>query len=202
MPARAAVLAGHDPVLRAQLLRVGADELVAQQPTHQELPDRAASAHARTVPARGGRGLAARRAADYAHAVSAPCSLPSPVPAAGVLVALALALTPSLASAQEPLALAATTAERGWIAFALQAPAGMPVTISETAGAASEPVAAVTGAGETTLERASSWRCDRRVRRFVATAADGRTATAEARTPTCRDRLAPTVPRACAPRGA
>ena len=121
------------------------------------------------------------------------------MPAAGVLVALALALTPSLASAQEPLALAATTAERGWIAFALQAPAGMPVTISETAGAASEPVAAVTGAGETTLERASSWRCDRRVRTFVATAADGRTAAAEARTPTCRDRLALTVPRRARP---
>ena len=50
MPARAAVLAGHDAVLGAQLLGVGADELMAYQPTHQELPDRAASAHARTVP--------------------------------------------------------------------------------------------------------------------------------------------------------
>ena len=100
-----------------------------------------------------------------------------------MLVALALAGTPAAASAQEPLALAATTAERGWIAFALRAPAGMPVTITETAGAAPEPVAAVTGAGETTLPRASAWRCDRRVRTFVATAADGRTAATEARTP-------------------
>ena len=116
-----------------------------------------------------------------------------------MLVALALACTPAAASAQEPLALAATTAERGWIAFALRAPAGMPVTITETAGAASEPVAAVTGAGETTLPRASAWRCDRRVRTFVATAADGRTAATEARTPSCRDRLALTVPRRARP---
>ena len=50
MPARTAVLAGHDSVLRAQLLRVRADELMAHQPTHQELPDRAASPHAETVP--------------------------------------------------------------------------------------------------------------------------------------------------------
>ena len=91
-----------------------------------------------------------------------------------MLVAFALAGTPAAAS-QEPLALAATTAERGWIAFALRAPAGMPVTITETAGAAPEPVAAAIGEGETTLPRASAWRCDRRVRTFVATAADGRT---------------------------
>ena len=98
MPARTAVLAGHDSVLRAQLLRVGADELMAHQPTHQELPDRAASAHARTVPRRpGATGLVARRAADYALAVSAPCIRPSPIPAAGMLVALALTGTPAAA---------------------------------------------------------------------------------------------------------
>src|SRR5215217_1463982 len=100
-----------------------------------------------------------------------------------VLAVLAVLLLAAPAAAQEPLVLSATTAERGWVGLTVAAPAGLPVTIAE----AGEPVASV--AGSAALPHAAQWRCDRRVRRFVATAADGRTVTAEARTPSCRDRL-------------
>ena len=100
-----------------------------------------------------------------------------------MLAVLAVLLLAAPAAAQEPLALSATTAERGWVGLTVAAPAGLPVTVTEDG----EPVASVTGPAA--LPHAAPWRCDRRVRRFVATAADGRTATTEARTPSCRDRL-------------
>jgi lysophospholipase L1-like esterase len=112
------------------------------------------------------------------------------------LVALMLLAAPP-ADGQEPLSLTAGTRETGYVDLTLHAPPGLPVTIAETGG---EPVATVTPtAAETLLPRAVAWRCDRRVRRFVATAADGRTAGAETRTPSCRRRLALAAPRRARP---
>ena len=101
-------------------------------------------------------------------------------------VALVLLLAAVPASGQEPLSLAATTDTTGYVGLRLHAPPGTQVTITE----GPEPVAALTAASaETDLPRAVAWRCDRRVRRFVAATPDGRTAAAEARTPSCRKRL-------------
>ena len=47
----------------------------------------------------------------------------------------------------------------------------------------------------TTLRRVTTWRCDRRVRTFTATSADGQSASAELRTPSCARRLALEAPR-------
>ncbi len=102
----------------------------------------------------------------------------------------ALAAAPS-ARAQAPLTLAADARERGWVGATLRAAPGAVVTISE-AGA---PLATFTAAAPATrLPRLAAWRCDVRARALVATAADGTTATASVRTPSCRDRLALDVP--------
>jgi lysophospholipase L1-like esterase len=101
-----------------------------------------------------------------------------------VLVLLLAAVQP--ARGQEPLSLTASTSTTGYVGLRLHAPPGTPVTITEGATVVATLTAA---AAETDLPRTVTWRCDRRNRRFVATTADGRTATAEARTPSCRKRL-------------
>jgi lysophospholipase L1-like esterase len=105
-------------------------------------------------------------------------------------LALLAVLVPAPASAQETLSLQSRTTDRGYVGLTLHAAPGAVVTITELAGQTAEPIASVTvAAPDTELPRAVAWRCDRRVRVFVATAADGSTARAEARTPSCRRRL-------------
>ena len=119
------------------------------------------------------------------------------------LLAFALCLAGALlaagaapAHAQAPLALHADARERGWIGATLQAPPGTVVTVSEDGA----PLAAVTAAAAATrLPRLARWRCDRRARALVATAADGATAAATIRTPSCRGRLAVDAPRRARP---
>jgi len=114
------------------------------------------------------------------------------------LLWLLLAAAP--APGQAPLALSADAGTTGHVDLRLVAPPGAPVTIAETVGARTEPVAALTPtASETALPHAVAWRCQRRTRRFVAVAADGRTATTSVRTPSCRDRLGLEVARRTAP---
>ena len=119
------------------------------------------------------------------------------------LLAFALCLAGVLAAAgappalaQPPLALHADARERGWIGATLSAAPGTVVTVTEDGA----PLATVTAATTVTrLPRVARWRCDRRARELVATAADGATAAAAVRTPSCRDRLAIDGPRRARP---
>jgi lysophospholipase L1-like esterase len=105
-------------------------------------------------------------------------------------LALLAVLIPAPANGQEPLSLQSQIDDRGYVGLTLHAAPGAVVAITELAGQAAEPVASLTvTAPDTELPRAVAWRCDRRVRVFVATAADGSTARTEARTPSCRKRL-------------
>jgi hypothetical protein len=127
---------------------------------------------------------------------------PAVAPPGRPLLRLRLLPTAAPAVAQAPqLDLAATARETGWVALRVRGPAGTPVRIDEATG---EHVADVTlGAKAVRLARAAAWRCDRRSRSFVATAADGRSAQASVDTPSCRDRLLlsvrPRAPRAGRP---
>jgi lysophospholipase L1-like esterase len=103
--------------------------------------------------------------------------------ALGLSLAL-LAATP--AAADERLALSADARETGYVRLQLHAQPGMAVTIDE---GGQQVAQLVPGATEVTLRRATEWRCDRQLRRFTATAADGESATAEVRTPSCARRL-------------
>ena len=112
------------------------------------------------------------------------------------VLGLAAAAAVAPAAAQTGVALRADVRERGWVGATLRAAPGTAVTITE-AGA---PLAAVTVATpETRLPRIARWRCDRRARTLVATAADGASAAAAIRTPSCRDRLAVDAPRRARP---
>jgi len=119
------------------------------------------------------------------------------------LLAFALCLAGVLAAAgappagaQAPLALQADARERGWIGATLRTAPGTVVTVAEDGA----PLATVTAAAAVTrLPRVARWRCDRRVRELVATAADGATAAAAVRTPSCRDRFAIDGPRRARP---
>jgi lysophospholipase L1-like esterase len=93
---------------------------------------------------------------------------------------------------QQPLTLTAGTGDTGYIDLRLRSAPGVAVTISE----GTEPVAELTPSGSSTaLRRAAQWRCDRRMRTFTATSADGQTASTEVRTPSCARRLAVKAPR-------
>ena len=107
--------------------------------------------------------------------------------AATLLLALAL-LAPAGATADAaPLALDAELGRTGWIDLVITGDPGATVAVSEAEG---EKVADVALEGELkSLRRAAQWRCDRPLRRFVATAGE-QTATAEVRTPGCDERLA------------
>jgi lysophospholipase L1-like esterase len=116
------------------------------------------------------------------------------------IVAAGCWLFTAAAQAQAPLELATDQAETGYVGLRLTAPAGGPVTIAERVRGVLEPLATVTPeAGVTTIPRAAAWECGRRSREFVATAADGRSASTTTRTPGCAARLAVGAPRRARP---
>jgi lysophospholipase L1-like esterase len=96
------------------------------------------------------------------------------------------------------LTLSADHPETGWIRLAVAGAGASSVALAEQVGVEREPIADVTpAAGKAVVRHAGVWRCDRYVRHFVATEAlpDGssQTATADVRTPSCRNRLALTA---------
>jgi lysophospholipase L1-like esterase len=112
----------------------------------------------------------------------------------------ALAALAGAAGPAQALELRADAAERGWIGFQAQGPPGKTATVSEQVGSELVPVASIPlGGGRASLPRALRWRCDRRTRRFVATApatlGGTETASAEVTTGSCRRRLAASLKR-------
>src|SRR4051794_31832523 len=110
--------------------------------------------------------------------------------AAGVVAALVLAMP----AAAAPLTLTASESETGWVALHVTGHPGTTVHVTESA-ATEEPVADIALSGEDAdVSHATPWRCDRQVRRLVASATgpDGDTerAATEIRTPSCDSRLA------------
>jgi hypothetical protein len=104
-----------------------------------------------------------------------------------LLATLAAALTAAAPAAAAPLSLDAKLGATGWIDLAVTGTPGTTVAIAEAEG---DHVADVTLAGEArTVRRATRWRCDRPLRRFVATAGE-ETVAAQVRTPGCGERLA------------
>jgi hypothetical protein len=114
------------------------------------------------------------------------------VPALVLLPLLALSATDESRGAQQRLALSADARDRGYIGLSLHSAPGVPVTIAEQ-GASLAQLRPSSPA--TNLRRVTTWRCDRRVRVFSATSADGQTASAEVRTPSCARRLVLAAPR-------
>ena len=108
--------------------------------------------------------------------------------AAATLVLAAALLAPAGEAARAaPLSLDAQLGRTGYVDLAVTGQPGTTVSVREEEG---EPVADVALAGESARRRrATQWRCDRPLRRFVATDGD-ETATAQVRTPGCEDRLA------------
>ena len=97
------------------------------------------------------------------------------------------------ASAQA-LALKADHHETGWIRLSVTGVDTGSVTLTEQIGDQQQPIADVQPKrGSAVIGHAEIWRCDRRLRHFVASAElpDGtiQTATADVRTPSCRKRL-------------
>ncbi|HEX8207789.1 MAG TPA: hypothetical protein VF587_17115 [Solirubrobacteraceae bacterium] len=107
---------------------------------------------------------------------------------AAVLLLAAVAWTGgATAASAAPLSLDAELGRTGFIDLSVTGRPGTTVSIAEAEG---EHVADVALAGERAQRRrATQWRCDRPVRRFVATEG-GETATAQVRTPGCGERLA------------
>jgi lysophospholipase L1-like esterase len=109
----------------------------------------------------------------------------------------ALLLLPLLApaaagAAQQQLELSADRQDAGYIGLRVRSAPGVTVRIAEQ----SVPLVTVTTSSATTnLRRVTTWRCDRRVRIFTATSADGQTASAQVRTPSCARRLVLAAPR-------
>jgi lysophospholipase L1-like esterase len=106
-----------------------------------------------------------------------------------ILLALALAARASAAAA-DTMSLVADRDDLGYVSLTLHASPGTPVAIDELVAGGAERVAdLVPAAPDTRLPRVVQWRCDRLMRRFVATAADGARASAAVRTPGCDRRL-------------
>ena len=92
--------------------------------------------------------------------------------------------------------LTADAREKGYVRLRLHSPQGLAVTITEATLGGSEQIAAFTPSrADTELPRALPWRCDRTLRSFTATTADGRSASAQVRTPSCSRRLRLASPR-------
>jgi lysophospholipase L1-like esterase len=92
--------------------------------------------------------------------------------------------------AGQDVVLSADARRPGHIELHVHSPAGVPVTIAETTVAGNEPVASFTPTrADTDVRPLVEWRCDRVLRTFTATTADGRSASTEVRTPSCRRRL-------------
>jgi lysophospholipase L1-like esterase len=116
--------------------------------------------------------------------------------AASLLVTVAVGLTAGRGAGDDAqaqaLTLTADKRETGYIGLQLRSAPGVLVTITEGA----ERLAEVTPTGpSTSLRRVATWLCERRARTFTATSADGQTASAELRTPSCARRLALKAPR-------
>ena len=96
-------------------------------------------------------------------------------------------------AAGRAIRLAATTPEAGWLGVRVRAPGARAVTLSEQAGTQLERIATLRVAHSRARRRhLLRWRCDRRVRRLVATAVvngSERRAAVRTRTPSCRRRL-------------
>ena len=102
----------------------------------------------------------------------------------GAAVAAASGAAPAVAA---PLSLDAKLGRVGYVALTVTGEPGATVSIAEAEG---ERVADVTLDSErVTLRRATQWRCDRPLRRFVVSAGE-QTAAAQVRTPGCEERLA------------
>ena len=109
--------------------------------------------------------------------------------------ALAVALAAPAGASAAPLSLDASVGATGWIDLKVTGRPGTTVSVHEAEG---EPVADIALSGERAeRRRATAWRCDRELRRFVASAPGEsgatETATAQVRTPGCKDRLAVAV---------
>jgi lysophospholipase L1-like esterase len=114
----------------------------------------------------------------------------------GVLAA-ALALVAAFAppaSAEHALQLSVDADEKGWIGLHVHGRPGTTVSIGEQVGDVVEPVSSVPlTSPNADRPRAVRWRCDRRTRRFLATAPGPfgapESATAQVTTASCRTRL-------------
>ena len=110
---------------------------------------------------------------------------------AALLLALLSALAGDAPAQQAPLALRADTGDRGYIDLRLRSTPGVQVTISE----GTQQLARSPRQRRRPRCAASPVALDRRVRTFTATSADGQSASAELRTPSCARRLALEAPR-------
>jgi len=101
--------------------------------------------------------------------------------------------------AAAPLRIRAGTDQLGYVSARISGPAGTRVQLSERVGHGVRRIDVFTLAtGTVELPRALIWRCDRRVRRLLVTALAPTVippASAEARTPSCKRRLATSVGR-------
>ncbi|MEA2269991.1 MAG: uncharacterized protein QOC64_2601 [Solirubrobacteraceae bacterium] len=115
------------------------------------------------------------------------------VAAVTVALALALAVAAGSGSAAEPLTLTAGTGDSGWISLALGEATATPVVVRELIGDRRAFVTRIEPGTGDRRRHALRWRCERRVRRFVATAPDPgggvRATTTTIRTPSCARRL-------------
>ena len=99
---------------------------------------------------------------------------------------------PDAHASEHRLTLKADARELGYIRLRLHSPPGTRVTIREPAG---ERIATlVPTSAQSVVRRATKWRCGRRLRRLVATTADGQSTSATIRTASCRRRLALVLP--------
>jgi lysophospholipase L1-like esterase len=114
--------------------------------------------------------------------------------ALGLLAALTL---PASTGAGHDLNLTANARDTGYVELRLHARPGVELLVRDDV--TGEQRSVVPEGADTTLARFTTWRCDRRERRFSATqaGADGATltATAELRTPSCARRFALSAPR-------
>lgn len=125
--------------------------------------------------------------------------------AALALAALALAAPTGAQAPGNEFFLLASKDRTGTIDLIVFGPQGTSATLGETIGGEFRRLGAVTiGAeGTTGITRAALWSCERKTRRFAAfaTLPDGttRTASYDIRTPSCRRRLALSLPKRAAP---
>ena len=129
--------------------------------------------------------------------------------AVAAAVSLAASLGTGSANAQlPPLVITADAAHVGKIDLYVVGTAGASVVVGESVGGRDRPLRTVIldESGLAILPEAVRWRCDRKLRRFIAAttpaAGPGLHALFTLRTPSCRTRLALAVPRAASPQTA
>ena len=112
----------------------------------------------------------------------------------GRLTVLASLLALGMAAPAHAATVTASTAERGWVSLTVAGSQGERVDLAELDGNRRVSVGRVTlQRGRAVLRHASRWRCDRFVRRFQASSAQGVTISPPVRTPSCKRRLALSV---------